>query len=212
MDQTLIYTLITILAIIGFLRALAAAFQIWLERKISAWMQDRRGPNRVGPFGLFQPVVDGPKFILREEMLPASVDRTLYLLAPAIALTTAMFAFAVVPFGDTILPSLRYVNEYQFVIALAIEPFGILFVFAVSSITVYAWCSAAGPQQQIQFQWRLRSSAQIVSYEIPMGMAILGIVVVSGSLNLERIIELQVNLIHGPMVDVERRAATVGGF
>jgi NADH-quinone oxidoreductase subunit H len=198
MDRTtLIYTLITILAIIGFLQGMAA-LQIWLERKISAWLQDRRGPNRVGPFGLLQPVADGIKFILKEEMMPASVDKTLYLLAPAIALTTATLAFAVVPFGDTNLPSLNRVNEYQFVVAPKVD-IGILFVFAVSSITVYAiLLSGWASNNKYSLIGGLRSSAQIVSYEIPMGMAILGVVIVSGSLNLERIIERQVNPIHGP--------------
>src|SRR2546425_3136127 len=93
----LLYTLLTIAAIVGFLQGMAG-LQIWLERKISAWLQDRYGPNRVGPFGLIQAVADGLKFIFKEETMPRYADRVLFLLAPAIALTTATLAFAVVPF------------------------------------------------------------------------------------------------------------------
>ena len=196
-STTLLYTLITIAVIIGFLQSMAG-LQIWLERKISAWLQDRRGPNRVGPFGLLQPLADGLKFFLKEDLMPARADKMLYLLAPAIALTTATLAFAVVPFGDTNMPSVGHVNAYQFVIAPGVD-IGFVFVFAVSSITVYAIIlSGWAANNKYSFIGGLRSSAQIVSYEIPMGMAILGVVMLSGSLNLERIIERQVNPEHGP--------------
>jgi NADH-quinone oxidoreductase subunit H len=186
MDQTtLIYTLITIAVVIAFLQGMAG-MQIWLERKISAWLQDRRGPNRVGPFGLLQPLADGLKFILKEELLPAHADKVLFFLAPAIALTTATLAFAVVPFGDTSMPIAPHVD------------IGFIFVFAVGSITVYAIIlSGWAANNKYSFIGGLRSSAQIVSYEIPMGMAVLGVVLVSGSLNMEQIIERQVNPAHG---------------
>jgi NADH-quinone oxidoreductase subunit H len=196
MSDTVLYTVITIAVIIGFLQGMAA-LQIWLERKISAWLQDRHGPNRVGPYGLVQPVADGLKFIFKEETLPAYADRLLFLLAPAIAITTATLAFAVVPFGDTNMPSVGHVNAYQFVIAPGVD-IGILFVFAVGSITVYAiilsgWAS----NNKYSLIGGLRSSAQIISYEIPLGMSILGVVVLSGSLNLEQIVERQVHPAHG---------------
>ncbi|HYV36584.1 MAG TPA: NADH-quinone oxidoreductase subunit NuoH [Gemmataceae bacterium] len=192
---TLLYTVLTIAGVIGFLQGMAG-MQVWLERKLSAWLQDRHGPNRVGPFGLFQSLADGLKFILKEELLPGNVDKTLYLLAPMIGLTTATLAFAVVPFGDTSVPSLGHNPGYQFVIAPNID-IGFLFIFAASSITVYAVILAGwAANNKYSFIGGLRSSAQIVSYEIPMGMSILGIVLVSGSLNLERIIERQVNPEH----------------
>jgi NADH-quinone oxidoreductase subunit H len=195
MDNALVYTLLTIVAIIGFLQTMAG-LQIWLERKISAWVQDRHGPNRLGPMGVIQSLADGLKFIFKEETLPAYADRLLFLMAPAIALTTATLAFAVVPFGDTNMPSIGHVREYQFVIAPGVD-IGIVFVFVVSSITVYAiilsgWAS----NNKFSLLGGLRSSAQLVSYEIPMGMSILGVVAMSGSLNLERIIERQVNPAH----------------
>jgi NADH-quinone oxidoreductase subunit H len=196
MSDTMLYTVITIAVIIGFLQGMAG-LQIWLERKVSAWVQDRHGPNRVGPFGLIQAVADGLKFIFKEETLPAYADRFLFLLAPAIAITTATLAFAVVPFGDTNMPSIDHVNAYQFVIAPGVD-IGIVFVFAVGSITVYAiilsgWAS----NNKYSLIGGLRSSAQLISYEIPMGMSILGVVALSGSLNLERIIERQIQPAHG---------------
>jgi NADH-quinone oxidoreductase subunit H len=190
-STTLLYSVITIAVIIGFLQGMAG-LQIWLERKISAWVQDRHGPNRVGPFGIIQSVADGLKFVFKEETLPAYADRLLFLLAPAIALTTATLAFAVVPFGDTNIASIGHVHEYQFVIAPNVD-IGILFVFAVGSITVYAIIlSGWSSNNKYSLIGGLRSSAQIISYEIPMGMSILGVVAMAGSLNLEKIISQQV--------------------
>jgi NADH-quinone oxidoreductase subunit H len=181
-------TVLTIVAVIGAILGICT-YLIFVERKISAWMQDRRGPNRVGPLGLLQPIADMLKFIFKEDIIPDLVDKLLYLLAPAIAVTTALLAFAVVPFGPT---DVSHPQEYQFVIAPGID-IGIVFVFAVTSLTVYAiilggWAS----NNKYSFLGALRSSAQIVSYEIPMGMSILGIVLLTGSLNLERIIDHQV--------------------
>src|SRR5579859_6154746 len=99
-------TLILIVVVMGAIQG-TCAYLILAERKISAWAQDRVGPNRVGPWGLLQPIVDGAKFLLKEEMIPDHVDRLFYLLAPSIALATATLAFAVVPFGRTNLPPTR---------------------------------------------------------------------------------------------------------
>ena len=197
MTNTLLAMVLTIVVILGFLQGMAA-LQIWLERKISAWIQDRHGPNRVGPFGLVQPVADGLKFIFKEETLPRTADRVLFLLAPCIALTTATLAFAVVPFGDTSMPSIGHTLSYQFVIAPHVD-IGVVFVFAVASITVYAIVlSGWSSNNKYSFIGGLRSTAAgIVSYEIPMGMSILGVVIMSGSLNLERIIERQIIPAHG---------------
>src|SRR5262249_13309975 len=172
-STTLVNTLLTIAGVLAFLQGMAG-LQIWLERKVSAWVQDRYGPNRVGPFGLLQMVADGMKFIFKEETLPARADKVLFLLAPAIALTSATLAFAVVPFGDTRVPSLGHNPGYQFVIAPGVD-IGFVFVFAVSSITVYGIIlSGWSANNKYSFIGGLRSSAQIVCYAIPTGLAVLG--------------------------------------
>src|SRR5882724_10868367 len=102
----LLLTLILISVLMGAVQG-TCAYLILLERKISAWAQDRIGPNRVGPFGLLQPIVDGAKFLLKEEVIPKHVDKLFYVLAPAIAIATSTLAIAVVPFGDTPVPPQR---------------------------------------------------------------------------------------------------------
>ncbi|MBI3407822.1 MAG: NADH-quinone oxidoreductase subunit NuoH [Planctomycetes bacterium] len=175
-------TLITIVVIFCALQA-TAGFLVYVERKICAYMQNRIGPNRVGPYGLLQVLADGLKFILKEEFVPKTADKGIFLLAPCIAITTAMLSFAVVPFGATD----NDAQAYQFVIAPGLD-IGILFIFAISSLAVYAiilggWAS----NNKYSMLGGLRSSAQIISYEIPLGLSILGVVLLTGSLNLEDI-------------------------
>jgi NADH-quinone oxidoreductase subunit H len=220
-DFNLLYTVLTILAVLGAILA-ACGFLIYVERKIAAFIQDRIGPNRVGPAGLFQSVADGLKFLLKEDIIPRQVDRLLYLLAPALALSTALLAFAVVPFGPTSPPprapqalsaqqqndpaavqsyrhrleqhrqeEAAYRDSYQFVIAPGLD-IGLLFVLAVGSLNVYGiilggWAA----NNKYSFIGGLRSSAQVISYEIPMGLSILGVLLLAGSLNLEWIIQEQ---------------------
>jgi NADH-quinone oxidoreductase subunit H len=216
----LILTIITIVAVMAGILG-ACAYLIWVERKIAAYMQDRIGPNRVGWFGLGQPIADGLKFLFKEDVIPSHVDKPLYLLAPCIAVSTALLAFAVVPFGPTAppprplavnaSPEEQQAHEqqedaskgYQWVIAPRVD-IGIVFIFAVTSLTVYAiilggWSS----NNKYSFMGAMRSSAQLVSYEIPMGMSVLGIFLITGSLNLERIIGQQIgggwNIVYQPL-------------
>jgi NADH-quinone oxidoreductase subunit H len=213
-DFNLLYTILTIIAVLGVIQG-TCAFLIYVERKIAAYVQDRIGPNRVGPAGLLQPVADGLKFLFKEDIIPNNVDRLLYLAAPCIALTTAMLAFAVVPFGATnaapLPPQLhgdaalyqqqlaqyreaqeQYRSTFQFVLAPNVD-IGLVFIFAVSSLTVYAIILGGwSANSKYSFLGGLRSSAQLISYEIPMGMSVLGVFLLSGSLNLERIIQQQV--------------------
>lgn len=164
------------------------AYMIFLERKVAAWAQDRVGPNRCGPWGLFQSIADGLKFVLKEQVVPKYVDKILYFAAPAIALGCALFAFAVVPFGSTSLNP----GDFQCVIAPGVD-IGILFVFAIGSLTVYSIILAGwSSNNKYSFLGMLRSSAQVISYEIPLGLSVLGIVLLTGSLNLEHIIDTQV--------------------
>jgi NADH-quinone oxidoreductase subunit H len=195
-------TLLTIVVVFGALQAVAGGL-VYVERKICAYMQQRYGPNRVGPYGLLQILADGLKFLLKEETLPSRVDKVIFMLAPCIALTTALLSFSVVPFGPTEPPRLRsefpslqdyeraadaYKTSWQFIIAPNVD-IGILFIFAVSSLAVYGiilggWAS----NNKYSMLGALRSSSQVISYEIPLILSILGVVLMTRSLNLERII------------------------
>jgi NADH-quinone oxidoreductase subunit H len=234
LDFSVWITLLFIAMVVAVLMGMCAYLTL-LERKIAAWAQDRIGPNRVGPLGLLQPIVDGVKFLLKEEVVPKRVDRLFYLLAPAIALGTSMLAFAVVPFGQTSTPPTlmdyratpprpiwpqtetemqqvlaadkaeaaksnsktypqrleEFNAQTQFVIAPHVD-IGIVFVFAISSLAVYAvvlggWSS----NNKYSFLGSLRSTAQLISYEIPLSLSVLGVMLMTGSLNLERILGYQ---------------------
>jgi len=180
----------------------AAAYFVLLERRMAAWIQDRRGPNRVGIpmtrlhlFGLGQPLADGVKFILKEEYTPAHVDRRLFVLAPIVILVAALSAFAVIPFGSLIpgdFGGFRWSDQPIDLIVAPGADVGLIYVFAVSSIAVYGvilggWAS----NNKYSFLGGLRSSAQLIAYELPLGLGLLGVVLVSGSLSLEKVIYTQ---------------------
>ncbi|MDB5353379.1 MAG: NADH:ubiquinone oxidoreductase subunit 1 [Planctomycetota bacterium] len=170
----------------------AVAYLILVERKIAAWSQDRIGPNRAGPFGLLQPLADGAKMLLKEDVIPTYVTKPLYILAPIIAIIAAMIAFAVIPFGPVGNTGVRLGNgDIQFQIAPGVD-IGIVYVFAVGSLGVYAVILAGwSSNNKYSFLGGLRSSAQLISYEVPLGMSILGMVLITGSLDLNAIINWQ---------------------
>lgn len=187
--MTLIELIITLVTIAVALACILGAcmYLVLAERKVSAWMQDRIGPNRVGPYGLFQPVADGIKILLKEGIVPAHVDKGLFIIAPAISMLTTMLAFAVVPFG----PVNDAPSWLRFIIAPNVD-IGLVFIFAVGSLAVYGvilggWAS----NNKYSALGSLRASAQVVSYEIPLGMSVLGVVLISGTLNLEKILDQQ---------------------
>jgi len=189
MHHGVLGALITIVAFLAIAQG-CIAYMILLERKIAAWVQDRVGPNRVGPGGLLQPIADGLKFLLKEEIIPSHVDKLLFLLAPTLALMTALMAAAVVPFGPTNVDPKS--DGYQFVIAPSVD-IGVLYIFAIGSLAAYAIVLAGyASNSKYSFLGAMRSSAQLISYEIPMGMSIIGVLLFTGSLNLERIIAYQV--------------------
>ncbi len=192
-DFNLLQTVLTIAAVMGILLT-TCGLLIFVERKVSAYMQDRIGPNRVGPAGLLQSVADVFKFLLKEDIIPRQVDKLLFLVAPCIALATTFLAFAAVPFGATDRPGTEaYRTSYQFVLAPGLD-IGIVFIFAATSLTVYAIILGGwSANNKYSFIGGLRSSAQVVSYEIPLGMSILGVVLMSRSVNLEQIIWHQVD-------------------
>lgn len=177
--------LIMILLVLGTMLG-ACSYAIWLERKLAAWIQDRVGPNRVGKWGLLQPIADGAKFLLKEDIIPAHVDKFLFVIAPTISVFTTMLALSVVPLGPTTLG-----DDFQFMIAPKID-IGIVFLFSVTSLAVYGiilggWSS----NNKYSALGGLRSSAQVVSYEIPLGMSVIGIALMAGSLNLETVVDAQ---------------------
>jgi len=186
------YALLTILVVFGALQGICG-FLVYVERKVCAYMQDRIGPNRVGPWGLLQVLADGLKFLFKEDIVPSHVDKFLFILAPCIAITTAMLSFAVVPFGATDPRDVAaYKDGYQFIIAPNVD-IGILFIFAVSSLAVYGIILGGwSANSKYSMLGGLRSSAQIISYEIPLGLSILGVVLMTHSLSLEDIIWGQV--------------------
>ncbi len=173
----------------------AVAYLILVERKIAAWSQDRIGPNRAGPFGLFQPLADGAKMILKEDVVPSHVNKPLYILAPIIAIVAATIAFAVVPFGPVGNTGANLPfpggDNVQFQIAPGIDV-GIVYIFAIGSLSVYGVILAGwASNNKYSFLGGLRSSAQIISYEIPLGMSILGMVLICRSLDLNTIVNWQ---------------------
>ncbi|MGB0654587.1 MAG: NADH-quinone oxidoreductase subunit NuoH [Pirellulales bacterium] len=178
----------------------AAAYLVLVERWIAAWVQDRRGPNRVGIpltkirlFGLGQPLADGLKIIFKEDFTPRHVDKVLYNAAPLALLTASLAIFAAIPFGS-VLPPLNIPglpDPVPFLVAPGLDV-GVLWVFALSSIAVYGvllggWAS----NNKYGFLGGLRSSAQLIAYEIPLGLGLLGVVLAAGSLQLDIIMNKQ---------------------
>ena len=157
---------------------LGVAYTTYAERKIIGWMQVRMGPNRVGPLGLLQPIADGVKLFLKEVILPAKADPALFFLAPALAMAPAVAVWAVVPFFEDG--------------ALANLDAGVLFLLAVSSLGVYGIIIAGwASNSKYPFLGSMRSAAQMVSYEVSMGLALVCILMVSNSLNLTDIVHAQ---------------------
>jgi NADH-quinone oxidoreductase subunit H len=182
----LIVTLITIAVAMGAVLT-ACAYLVLAERKVSARMQDRIGPNRVGPWGLLQPLADAIKILLKEDISPSNVDIFLFTIAPTISVFTTLLAFAVVPFG----PVDQSLSWLRFIVAPHID-IGIVFIFAITSLAVYGvilggWAS----NNKYSALGSLRASAQVVSYEIPLGMSVLGVALLAGTLNLEQILAKQ---------------------
>ncbi len=173
--------------IIFFGLIMAAAYMTLAERRILAWMQDRIGPNRVGPLGLLQPIADAVKAMFKEDFMPEGADRFAYWLAPAIAVMASMLTFAVIPIGPQI-------NLFGFPIdlQLADPSVGILLVLAVSSLGVYGVVLAGwSSNSKYSMLGAVRSSAQMISYELGMGLAILSVVVTVGSLRISDIVGFQ---------------------
>src|SRR6266699_2827583 len=166
------------------------AYAVWVERKVSAAIQDRRGPNRVGWFGLLQPVADAVKSFLKEDFTPAHVRKAYYWLAPAIVMIPSLLTVAIIPFGSQL-------GSQKMVIAdLNV---GILFTFGIVSLGVYGIVLAGyASNSKYPFLGGIRSSAQMISYEIAMGLSVVPVFMLIGDLNLSQVIEHQAR--HGWMI------------
>ena len=159
----------------------AVAMIVWLDRRVWAFVQKRRGPNVVGPFGLFQSIADFLKYIFKEIIIPASSNKVIFVLAPIITMTLALIAWAVIPFSESLV--LANINV------------GILYLFAISSLGVYGiimggWAS----NSKYPFLGAIRSAAQMVSYEVSIGVIIINVLLCTGSLNLNDIVLAQENI------------------
>lgn len=166
---------------------LAAAYMTFLERVVMARMQLRLGPNRVGPWGLLQPIADGIKLLTKEKFQPTNVDVFTYWLAPAISMFMALFAFVLIPIGGTV-----HIAGYPIDLFIADVNAGIVFLIAFSSLAVYGVVLAGwSSNDRYSLIGGLRGTAQMISYEIPMGLAILTVILSAGTLSLQEIIEAQ---------------------
>mgnify|MGYP001822930508 FL=1 len=179
LDQALYMALLVakILAVVVPL-ILAVAYYTYMERKVIGYMQIRRGPNRIGPLGLAQPFADVFKLLLKEIVLPENANKFLFLLAPILSLAPAFAAWAVVPFDDWAV--------------IADIDAGLIYILAMSSLGVYGLIIAGwASNSKYAFLGALRSSAQMVSYEVAMGFALIGVLILAGTLNLKEIVLAQ---------------------
>jgi NADH-quinone oxidoreductase subunit H len=160
------------------------SYTVYAERRVSAMIQDRLGPNRVGPFGLFQPIADAVKLLLKEDFTPASVNKFYYWLAPACAMAPSLMALAVIPFGS---------NLFGVPMVVANVDIGVLWVFAVSSLGVYGIVLAGwSSNSKYPFLGGIRSSSQMISYELSLGLSVIPIFLICGTLNLPNIVKYQI--------------------
>lgn len=176
------------------------ALVTWMERRQAGFHQDRLGPNRVGPFGLFQPVADGIKNFLKEEVIPYQADRPMFLLAPALMFIPAIVLFAVIPFASPLPVSFDFSVPiigriaYDGVVPMIVAdiPIGILAILAISSISVYGIVLAGwASDSKYSFLGGLRSAAQMVSYELALGLSVVAVLILAGNVTLPEIVAAQ---------------------
>ena len=173
----------SVIIVIGVLLGslMISAFLIWLERRLLALWQDRYGPNRVGPFGLLQPLADMIKIFTKEDWIPPFADKAVFVIAPAVIMVTVLMSFAVVPFT----PAIQVVNLN----------IGLLFFLAMSSMGAYSVVLAGwSSNNKYSLLGGLRAAAQMLSYEVFMGLSLMGVVLLAGSFDLRRIVEAQRHL------------------
>lgn len=182
-----------LVAVIFLITLTIAAYSTYAERKVAAFLQDRIGPDRAGPFGLLQPLADGLKFIMKEEIIPNVSNRFLFILGPCIAMLTALMAGVIIPWGGTLV-----INGETYSLQIAELNIGILYVFAVVSFGVYGimiggWAS----NNKFSLLGAIRASAQMISYEVAMGLSIIALIVMTGTLSLGEISAMQTGGVGG---------------
>src|SRR5215831_10462027 len=169
-----------------------AMYETYAERKVAAFIQDRRGPNRTGPFGIFQPLADGLKLFMKEEIIPQTSNKILFILGPCLAMLTAMMTSAVIPWAGKLQLFGREVN-----LQIADINIGILYIFGVVSMGVYGimiggWAS----NNKFSLLAAIRGASQIISYELAMGLSLIALLMLTGSLSLRTIVEQQQDSIY----------------
>ena len=177
--EKLVLILVVVMASLGI-----AMYTTFAERKVAAILQDRRGPNRAGPFGLLQPLADGLKLFFKEEIIPDFSSKFLFILGPSLAMLTAIMTSAVIPWGDKV-----HFFDRDISLQIASVDVGILYVFAVVSLGVYgimigSWAS----NNKFSLMGGLRAASQIISYELAMGISLIALILVTGNLNLKEIV------------------------
>ena len=176
---TAIFLVVLLLVTLG-----VAMYETYGERKVAAFMQDRIGPDRAGPFGILQPVADGVKMFMKEDFIPANANKRLYFLGPAIAMTTALLTGCVIPWGGTMV-----IGDFTLNFQAADPEIGILYIFAMVSIGVYGimlggWAS----NNKFALYGAIRAASQMVSYELAMGLSIVALIIGTGTLSLSGIV------------------------
>ena len=187
--QFFLWSLLKVI-VVTVVMLLSIAYTVLLERKLVGRIQNRWGPTRVGPFGLLQPLVDGAKSFLKEDIIPTGVNRPLYLLAPILALSCTLISIGVVPFGS---PAVTGPGGFHF-FEISDVNIGLLVILGITSIGVYGIALAGwSSNNKYSLLGSLRSSAQLISYELALGLSLVGVVMRARSLNLRVIVESQAN-------------------
>jgi NADH-quinone oxidoreductase subunit H len=186
MSDVLTFKLILVFVIFG-ITLLVAMYSTYLERKVAAFIQDRIGPDRAGPFGLLQPLADGVKMFMKEEIIPNVSNKFLFIVGPCIAMMTAIMAGVVIPWGGVLT-----INGAQYSLQIADINIGILYIFGVVSIGVYGimiggWAS----NNKFSLLGAIRASAQMISYELGMGLSIIALIMITSTLSLQEIVVQQ---------------------
>jgi NADH-quinone oxidoreductase subunit H len=188
-DWILILEKAILISVVIGISLVIAMYETYAERKIAAVMQDRRGPNRAGPFGLFQPLADGLKLFFKEEIIPTVSNKFLFIAGPGLAMLAAMMTSAVIPWGGTL-----YMFDREIDLQIADINIGILYIFGVVSMGVYGimiggWAS----NNKFSLLAAIRGASQMISYELAMGLSLIALLMVTGSLKMSEIVGQQLN-------------------